>query len=75
MGFFAEMLIRLGFHEDWVVLLMRCVNSVNYTVGFNNLVSGSIVPSRGLRQGDPFSPYLFLICAKGFSVLLEDAKE
>ncbi|KAH1113589.1 hypothetical protein J1N35_006967 [Gossypium stocksii] len=57
-----------------IVLITRCVCSVTYTVGINEDISESFVPSRGLRQGDPFSPYIFLLYTKGFSSLLNKAK-
>lgn len=68
------MMKHLGFHEDWIVLVMRCVCSVTYSISINGASGDWFTPSRGLRQGDPLSPYLFLICAEGFSLLIQEAK-
>ena len=50
---------------------MKCVTTVTYVVRINGSLRGHIIPTRGIRQGDPLSPYLFLLCAKGLSALLK----
>lgn len=72
--FLEALMLRLGFCNDWVCLIMNCVTSVSYRVKVNGSVSKSFVLEHGLRQGDPLSPYLFLRCAEGFSALLSDAE-
>ena len=67
-------LLKLGFHRRWVELIMGCVNTTTYSVMVNREAQGYIKPSRGLRQGDPLSPYLFFICVEGLSSLIRKAE-
>ncbi|XP_065623969.1 uncharacterized mitochondrial protein AtMg01250-like, partial [Quercus suber] len=63
---------KLGFHEKWISLIMHCITTVMYSIIINGSTYGCITPLRGLRQGDPFSPYHFLICVEAFSSLIHN---
>ncbi|KAL9453611.1 hypothetical protein AB3S75_009258 [Citrus x aurantiifolia] len=65
----------LDFSKGWINLIMRCVSSVSFSVVLNGAVSRVIQPQRGLRQGYPLSPYLFIMCTKVFSSLLLQAEQ
>ena len=72
--FVIDMMYKLGFDEKVCELIFRCISSVSYALVYNGFPTTSFLPSRGLRQGDPLSPFLFLICAEGLSSLLQDAE-
>jgi hypothetical protein len=71
MGFLKDMMLRLGFSEVWVDVIMACVTSVNYRIWFNPDETECFTPTKGIGQGDPLSPYLLLLCSEGLSSLLE----
>uniref|UniRef100_A0A2N9IBI9 Reverse transcriptase domain-containing protein n=1 Tax=Fagus sylvatica TaxID=28930 RepID=A0A2N9IBI9_FAGSY len=69
-AFLERVMERMGFASRWIHLLMTCVQTTSYSVLLNGEPTGYIKPTRGIRQGDPLSPYLFLLCAEGLSALL-----
>lgn len=73
-GFLEGMMLKLGFELGFVTLIMHCLASVSYSILYNGFPSARFKPSRGLRQGGPISPFLFLICAESLTALLRDAE-
>lgn len=73
-GFLRFMLLKFGFDTKWINMIMLCVESARYNFRVNEELIGPVMPSRGLRQGDPLSPYLFIICSEGLSLLLQEAQ-
>jgi hypothetical protein len=68
-------LSKLCFAPSWIQLVMRCVTYVQFAVRVNGELTEPVVPSRGIRQGDPISPYLFLLCTEGLSSLLQQCED
>jgi hypothetical protein len=74
-SYLRAIMLRLGFHRLWVEMVMRLVTTVSFSVLFNGDHLDGFSPSRGIRQGDPISPYLFLLAAEGLSCLLKSRVE
>ncbi|XP_060965129.1 uncharacterized protein LOC115720309 [Cannabis sativa] len=49
---------------------MACISTVTFSFSINHQILGSVKPTWGIRQGDPLSPYLFLLCSEGLSTLI-----
>ena len=73
--FVEAIMHKMGFHEQWVKMIMECITTVSYSVLINGEPKGYIIPIRGLGQGDPLSLYLFLLCAKGLSAMITRAQQ
>jgi hypothetical protein len=68
--FITTVLEALGFDHRFINLIHQCISTIHYTLLLNGSKSTSFVPSRGIRQGDPFSPYLFILCSEVLSRLI-----
>ena len=73
--YLRAVMLKLGFTPRWVDIVMNMVSSVKFSVLFNGKRLEEFSPSRGIRQGDPISPYLFLLAAEGLSCLLKSRSE
>ena len=71
--YLVKIMEKLGFCEKWVPLVLECISTVSYSILVNGELRGDIRPSRGLRQGDPLSPYLFMLCSEGLNRMLQKA--
>jgi hypothetical protein len=73
--FLEDVMHKMGFARQWVRWIMLCVTMVKYSVKFNGALLESFTPTRGLRQGNRLSPFLFLFVADGLSELLREEVE
>ncbi|XP_021979653.1 uncharacterized protein LOC110875758 [Helianthus annuus] len=71
--FLRATLLGFGFHATMVNWVMSCVTSTSYSISINGEIHGYFKGQRGLRQGDPISPYLFTLVMEVLTSILQHA--
>ncbi|GKA68734.1 hypothetical protein Tco_0768651, partial [Tanacetum coccineum] len=69
--FLKLILGAFGFHHRMVAWIMECVTSTSFSICINGRLHGYFKGKRGLRQGDPMSPYLFTLIMEVLTLMLQ----
>ena len=73
-AFLEKLMEKLGCDNRWITLVSSCIRSISFSVLVNGEPHDNFTPNRGLRQRDPLSLYLFLLCAEGLHSLIQQAE-
>lgn len=71
--FIRNTLTEMNFLLRMVEVIMECVSTPSMRILWNGEPTATFFPSRGIRQGDPLSPYLFVLCMERLNQIIEEA--
>lgn len=74
-NFIEQTLVTMGFPNKIILTIMKCIRTVTFSILINGEPIEPFQPQRGLRQGDPLSPYIYIICAEVLSRLITKAQQ
>eukprot|EP00253_Pinus_taeda_P011321 PITA_11321 len=74
-NYLEAVLTAFGFDQRWNKWILALIKSSSFSILVNGSPSETFTPSRGIKQGDPLSPFLFVILMEGLSRLIHKAKE
>ncbi|RVW23579.1 LINE-1 retrotransposable element ORF2 protein [Vitis vinifera] len=73
--FLLKVMEKMGFGAKWLRWMWWCISTAKFSVMANGTPTGFFSSSKGLRQGDPLSPYLFVMGMEVLSILIRRAME
>jgi hypothetical protein len=72
-SYLKSTLLAFGFEPNWISWIINLTSSALFSILINGVPSRPFSPTRGIRQGDPLSPFLFIIMAEGLSRTIKAA--
>ncbi|XP_071734031.1 uncharacterized mitochondrial protein AtMg01250-like [Rutidosis leptorrhynchoides] len=74
-NFLLHVMNLMGFGEKWILWIKACLESASISILVNGSPTSEFTPKRGIRQGDPLSPYLFIIAVEGLNIFVKRSLE
>ena len=72
-NFLMKVFLKMGFGSRWMEWIWWCISTAKFSVLVNGVPAGFFSNTKGLRQGDPLSPYLFVLGMEVLSTLIRRA--